>query len=117
MLRDYYSPMIKYIDSNLPDEINQKVLISLIGKWSNMKLLETLIDYTEKMETKVYNLEKLISDVEGMGFRVQRTPETVFVSYTMEEGDLPEELVILRNTYGFMIQTEIQWKEKIFSRG
>jgi hypothetical protein len=109
VLETYYKPMSKKISGvNMPPEELEIKMKALVRRWTKVNLLYLLEEYTTKMESKVYNIDKLINDVETMGYRIIRNPETVFVSYKIEEEQLPEEIKILRNTYGFMVQTEIE---------
>lgn len=107
----YYKPLyenLKFVDIEIESKKIESKIESLVQRWARVNLIHMLEKQTKEMESLVYNLDKLIEEVESMGYRITRTPETVYVPVGTEEKDLPEELIILRNTYGFMIQTEIE---------
>lgn len=51
--------------------------------------------------------QDLIQVVIGSGFRVILEPRTIFIPWDLPKEDYLKEMIILRDKYGFMIQTEI----------
>lgn len=76
-------------------------------KWYHMRMYDEFEQITKEMETKVNSLPNLIQDLENNGYVVDRNPDIIYVPSGTEEENLPLEMKILRNKYGFMIQTQI----------
>ena len=49
----------------------------------------------------------LISIVKGSGYEVSLDPKTCFIPWDLPEDEIPNEMILLRDEFGFMIQTEI----------